>query len=296
MCQTSLAVVCCGWMWIKRLCKNCLTCFLFSVSQVSKVMPADTFYFSILRHPVAMMESIFTYYKNIPAFQKAHSLDDFLNTCWKDYNSSARNNHYAHNILAFDFGFDNNIADGAKDLDERAAMAVTAIEMDFHLVLISDYFDESMILLRHALCWSLEDVISFRLNSRSEQTRHRVSPGTATKIKKWNTLDWRIYLHFNATFWHKVESLVGQETMKWEVSQLKKLRAKLADTCIKGGRAVDPSKIKEPDLKPFQYGDAVIQGFNLNSHLDRQTKTSCKRLITPELQYTNNLYMKQFQA
>ncbi|XP_045930010.1 galactose-3-O-sulfotransferase 2 [Micropterus dolomieu] len=266
----------------------------FRKSEVAKVMPEDTFYFSILRHPVAMMESIFMYYKSIPAFHKTHSLNEFLDNSWRNYNSSVNNNHYAHNILAFDFGFDNNVAADAGDLEHRIGMAIAAIEQDFHLILISEYFDESMILLKHALCWSVEDVVYFKLNSRSELTRHPLLPNTAEKIKRWNALDWRIYLHFNTTFWHKVYSLVGQEQMKKEVSQLRELQAKLANTCLKDGRAVDPSQIKDAGLKPFQYGAAVIQGYNLNPHLDRHTKTKCQRLITPELQYTDRLYTQQF--
>ncbi|XP_044211074.1 galactose-3-O-sulfotransferase 2 isoform X1 [Thunnus albacares] len=266
----------------------------FRKAEVAKVMPADTFYFSILRHPVAMMESIYIYYKSIPAFHKTHSLDDFLDNSWQNYNSSVTNNHYAHNILSFDFGFDNNIRAGAEDLEERASVAIAAIERDFHLILISEYFDESMVLLKHALCWSLDDVVSFKLNSRSERTRHPLLPSTAEKIKRWNALDWRIYLHFNTTFWHKVDSLIGQEQMKREVSQLRELQAKLAISCLKDGGAVDPSQIKDAGLKPFQYGAAVIQGYNLNPHIDRQTKTKCQRLITPELQYTDRLYTQQF--
>ncbi|XP_053177195.1 galactose-3-O-sulfotransferase 2 [Scomber japonicus] len=266
----------------------------FRKSEVAKVMPADTFYFSILRHPVAMMESIFIYYKSIQAFHKTHSLDDFLDNSSQNYNSSVTNNHYAHNILSFDFGFDNNIRAGAEDLEERVSMAIAAIERDFQLILISEYFDESMVLLKHALCWSLDDVVSFKLNSRSERTRHPLSPNTAEKIKGWNALDWKIYLHFNTTFWHKVDSLVGQEQMKREVSQLRELQTKLASTCLKDGGAVDPSQIKDAALKPFQYGAAVIQGYNLNPHIDTQTKTKCQRLITPELQYTDLLYTQQF--
>ncbi|KAM7413786.1 hypothetical protein PAMA_020922 [Pampus argenteus] len=266
----------------------------FRKSEVSKVMPLDTFYFSILRHPVAMMESIFIYYKSIPAFHKAHSLDDFLDNSWQNYNSSVPNNHYAHNILAFDFGFDNNVRTETEDLEQRASLAIAAIEQDFQLILISEYFDESMVLLKHALCWSLNDVVSFKLNSRSEQTRHPLLLNTAEKIKKWNALDWMIYLHFNTTFWHKVDSLVGQEQMKREVSQLRELQAKLANICLKDGGAVDPSQIKDAELKPFQYGAAVIQGYNLNPYMDRQTKTNCQRLITPELQYTDRLYTQQF--
>lgn len=257
-------------------------------------MPDNTFYFSILRHPVSMMESIFIYYKAIPAFHKTRSLDNFLDNSWRSYNTSATNNHYAHNILAFDFGLDNNVAADAADLEARVSRAVAAIEQDFHLILISEYFDESMVLLRHVLCWSLDDVVSFKLNSRSQETRHELSADTPEKIKRWNALDWRIYLHFNATFWHKVDQLVGPERMKTEVSQLRQLRVQLANTCLKDGRAVNPSQIKDAGLKPFQYGAAVIQGYNLNPDLDPETRSRCERLVTPELQYTEHLYTQQF--
>lgn len=257
-------------------------------------MPAGTFYFSILRHPVSMMESLFTYYKSIPAFHQTRSLDSFLENSWRSYNASVANNHYAHNVLAFDFGFDNNVDEDAADFGDRVRAAIAAIQRDFHLILISEYFDESMILLKHALCWSLEDVLSFKLNSRSKQTRRELSSETAEKVRRWNALDWSIYLHFNATFWHRVKSQIGNERMKREVLRLRELQAKLANTCLKEGEAVDPAHIKDAGLKPFQYGAAVIQGYNLNSQIDELTKTKCQRFITPELQYTNRLYSQQF--
>lgn len=257
-------------------------------------MPADTFYFSILRHPVSMMESIFIYYKSIPAFQKTYSLDSFLENSWRSYNASITNNHFARNALAFDFGFDNNVNEDGEHFGDRARMAIATIQREFHLVLISEYFDESMVLLRHALCWSLEDVVSFKLNSRNIQTRHPLLTNTTEKIKRWNALDWRIYLHFNTTFWHKVESQIGKEQMKREVFQLRELQTKLAHTCLKEGKAVDPSHIKDDELKPFQSGAAVIQGYNLNPNIDELTKTKCQRFITPELQYTYHLYTRQF--
>ncbi|KAF7658427.1 hypothetical protein LDENG_00013070 [Lucifuga dentata] len=126
--------------------------------QVAKVMPEDSFYFSIIRHPVEMMESVFMYFKNIPAFHKASSLEDFLDNGSQTYNSSLTYNHFAHNLVAFDFGFDNNVVADSVDLEKRASITIAAIEQDFHLILISEYFDESMILLKHALCWSMDDL------------------------------------------------------------------------------------------------------------------------------------------
>ncbi|CAN9511185.1 unnamed protein product [Ophioblennius macclurei] len=264
----------------------------FRKSEVAKVMPLDTFYFSIMRNPVTMMESLFIYYKSIAAFHKSPTLDKFLDDNMNNFDYSS--NNYAHNNLAFDFGLDNNVTAGTGDLEKRAATAIEVIEQDFNLILISEYFEESMILLRRALCWSLEDVASFRVNSRNDKSRLSLSPETGEKIKKWNALDWRIYLHFNATFWQKVDTLVGRENMKREVSELREIQAKLANTCLKDGRAVDPSQIKDKGLKPFQYGAAIIQGYNLNPNLDGDTKAKCQRLITPELQYTDRLYYKLF--
>ncbi|XP_036393169.1 galactose-3-O-sulfotransferase 2 [Megalops cyprinoides] len=262
----------------------------FMPSEVKKVMPEDTFYFSILRNPIPMMESIFTYYKSIPAFHKARTLDDFLNNAWQTYNKSQSNNHYGKNLLTFDFGFNNT----AVDIERQTSLSVSMIEQNFHLILISEYFDESMILLKNALCWSLDDVVSFKLNSRSNRTRHELSPETMEKIKEWNSLDWRIYLHFNATFWRKVEEMVGLENMRQEVARLQDRQKQLMKTCIREGGAVDPSQVKDSALKPFQYGAAVIQGYNLNPGLDNATKKHCQDLITPELQYTAALYTKQF--
>ncbi|XP_060902185.1 galactose-3-O-sulfotransferase 2 isoform X2 [Labrus mixtus] len=266
----------------------------FRKSEVAKVMPEDTFYFSILRHPVAMMESLYTYYKSIAVFRKTFNLDNFLDNSLTNYMSAVSRNHYAHNTLAFDFGLNNNITSYADDLEERASMAIAAIKQDFHLILISEYFDESLILLKHALCWSLEDVVSFKLNSRSDRSRQPLLQSTAEKIKRWNALDWRIYLHFNNTFWYTVKSLIGEEQLKREVNTLRALQAKLANVCLKGGGAVDPSQLKDHKLKPYQSGKAIIQGYNLNPLTDIQTKHKCMRLITPELQYTKLLYNKQF--
>nr|XP_061797065.1 galactose-3-O-sulfotransferase 2-like [Nerophis lumbriciformis] len=266
----------------------------FRKTEVAKVMPADSFYFSIIRNPVDMMDSIFIYYKSIPAFHKTSSLDDFLNKSSQNYNSSVPSNHYAHNILAFDFGFDNNVTADSKDLEEKSNTSIAAIEQDFHLILVLEYFEESMILLKHTLCWSLDDILSFKLNSRSQRTRGPLLPTTADKIKRWNALDWRIYLHFNRTFWHKVDTLVGRDQMKVEVAQLKKRQAELANKCLKDGGPVDPLQVKEARLKPFQYGAAVIQGYNLNPNMTAESKIKCERLITPELQYTDILYARQF--
>ncbi|XP_048017525.1 galactose-3-O-sulfotransferase 2 isoform X2 [Megalobrama amblycephala] len=266
----------------------------FSSQEVRKLMPKDTFYFSILRNPVAMMESLFVYYKAIPAFRVVKSLEEFLIQGGRSYNASVPNNHYARNILTFDFGLDNTAPENDTELDRRSAEVIAAVERDFPLILISEYFDESLVLLKHALCWSLDDVSSFRLNSRSERSRRPLSAETTERVKQWNSLDWRLYQHFNATFWKRIDSTLGHMKLQEEVELLRAKRMKLEQMCLQEGGAVDPVKVQDSSLKPFQYGAAVIQGYNLRLGLNNDTRRLCQRLITPELQYTSALYTKQF--
>ncbi|XP_059390052.1 galactose-3-O-sulfotransferase 2-like [Carassius carassius] len=266
----------------------------FRSQEVRKVMPKDTFYFSILRNPVAMMESLFVYYKAIPAFRAVKSLEEFLIQGGRSYNASVPYNHYARNILTFDFGLDNTAPKKNIELDKRSAEVIAAVERDFPLILISEYFDESLVLLKHALCWSLDDVLSFRLNSRSERSRRPLRTETAERLKEWSSLDWRLYQHFNATFWKRIESTLGRAKLQQEVMLLRAKRRTLEKMCLQEGGAVDPVHVQDSSLKPFQYGVAVIQGYNLRLGLNNDTRQLCQRLITPELQYTSALYTKQF--
>ena len=258
-------------------------------------MPEDTFYFSIMRHPVTMLESAFTYYKSIEAFRNATSLEHFLDRCWWNFKPRVAENQYAHNNLAFDFGFDSDVTYNSTDLEERAQAAVASVERQFHLVLILEYFDESMVLLKRALCWSLDDVVSFRLNSRSERSRRAPPPHIEAKVAAWNALDWRLYVHFNTTFWRRVDADVGREEMAREVGRLRRRREELQAACLQEGGPVNPEHVKDVRLKPFQYGKAVIQGYNLKEALEGRAKMKCQKLITPELQYSDYLYRKQFE-
>ncbi|XP_029442588.1 galactose-3-O-sulfotransferase 2-like [Rhinatrema bivittatum] len=262
----------------------------FRQSEIEKVMPNDSFYFSILRNPVHLMESSFAYFNEAQAFQKAETLDKFLDQPLQFYNASDRQSGIVKNLMTFDFGFNNNGNSSAKD----AQLNIEAIENMFDLILIAEYFDESMVLLKEALCWNLDDVVYFPLNSRSKQRRTPLSNNTIEKIKSWNKLDWELYIHFNRTFWARIDQTIGRERMQQEVKKLHKRREELARTCLQGEGMIDSQQIKDLLLAPYQHGRARILGYNLKPELDKVTRQQCIRLIIPEVQYGHSLYKKQF--
>ncbi|XP_061922187.1 galactose-3-O-sulfotransferase 4 isoform X1 [Entelurus aequoreus] len=292
----------------------------FNKPEVEKVMPADTFYFSIIRDPVAMAESSFAYYKEVaPAFRKAKTLGDFADDPWKYYDPRARNNHYARNLLWFDFGMDHN-ANFSVSLARRGE---ALIRHNFKLVLMSEFFDQSMILLRHALCWPLDAVVSFSLNARQQkpgvgvgisetwvgkirgaggqgggrgrsQSNPVLTEDQRVKLRQWNALDWFLYDAFNRTFWEDVDKF-GKSRMEQEVGLLQMRREALARVCLRdGGKPVEAHRIRDKTIRPFQSGLVKILGYELQPGLNNATRTACLRMIRPEIQYKDVLDAKQF--
>ncbi|KAL6490611.1 hypothetical protein MHYP_G00009560 [Metynnis hypsauchen] len=277
----------------------------FNKPEVEKVMPADTFYFSILRDPVALAESSYAYYKNVaPAFRRAKGLGDFADNPRKYYDPRLRNNHYARNLLWYDFGLDHN-ANFSVSLAKRGE---ATIRRNFRLILLSEYFDQSMVLLRHALCWPLDAVVSFSLNARQQMPKGRsvwvgkaaaLAPLALTeeqrqKLREWNALDWHLYQAFNHTFWAEVERF-GRARMEAEVILLRSRREILARVCLRdGGQPVEASRIRDKAIRPFQSGLVKILGYELQPGLDNATKEACLRMIRPEIQYKDLLDLRQF--
>ena len=228
----------------------------FFSKQVQKVMPRDTFYFSILRNPVFQLESSFIYYKDYaPAFQRAKSLDEFLADPWKYYNASVSlKNVYAKNNMWFDFGFDNNAPADMDYVRKRLA----EVEQRFHLVLIADYFDESMVLLRRRLRWQLDDVVSFKLNVRSQSTVSHLTPESQERVQHWCALDWQLYQHFNRTFWTQLHAELSPRQLTEEVEQLRERQRELMALCLQDPEPKNLTHIDDRNLRPYQSGKAKI--------------------------------------
>ncbi|XP_073530398.1 galactose-3-O-sulfotransferase 2-like isoform X1 [Phyllobates terribilis] len=256
----------------------------FKFTEVEKVMPEDTFYFTILRNPISQMESSFSYFKLHESFQKAKNLEDFLNNSKIFYTNTNKLTNLAKNSMTFDLGFELNGS------PEESVLAWHAMDNIFDLVLITEYYDESLILLKDALCWSFYDVLSFPLNSRSNSTKKTLTLETQEKIKSWNHLDWEMYVYFNNSFWKRVQTF-GVERMEREVKELQKIRTLMSKKCLED--EVDPAKLRDKSMMPYQSGVAKILGYNLKIGLSGDDELLCQRLITPELQYNTILQNKQ---
>lgn len=261
----------------------------FDRAEVQRVMPNDSFYFSIIRDPATLAESAFSYYRSItPAFRNAPSLQSFLESPERFYKAGIRGNHYAKNLQWFDFGLP-----PVSDADSLAS-ALDTLDQTFSMVLVAEHFDESMVLLREALCWPEEAITSFIHNGRAAEDVPKLSPAQSQRLRLWNDLDWALYVHINRSFWQRVRAF-GVARMESEVSRLRQRREEASRRCLQGGGPIPAPAITDGRLRPFQPpGRARIMGYQLRPGLSGEERERCAQMATPELQYKDILDRWQF--
>uniref|UniRef100_A0A8C7ZBH8 Galactose-3-O-sulfotransferase 1a n=1 Tax=Oryzias sinensis TaxID=183150 RepID=A0A8C7ZBH8_9TELE len=261
----------------------------FNTPELAKLLPADTTYITILRDPAELFESSFHYFGRLVPFtwkiQGEDKLTEFLLDPQSYFDAESYNSHYLKNLLFFDFGQDNTLDPGDPQVDE----GIRSISDRFHLVMLVEYFEESLLLLKDALCWEMDDLLFFKLNVRKGSTVSKLTAELRAKALEWNAIDWKLYQHFNQTFWKKVDAY-GRQRMANDVAELKKRNKRMASICIEGGHAVEAGSILETDMQPWQpIGSNSIMGYNLKKNVDKAHLKLCRKMLMPEIQYLSEL-------
>ncbi|XP_042340442.1 galactosylceramide sulfotransferase-like [Plectropomus leopardus] len=261
----------------------------FNAPEVAKVLPRDTFYITILRDPAELFESSFHYFGHVvPLTWRIPGEDtmaEFLRDPNQYFSPDGINSFYLKNLLFFDLGQDNTLDPD----DPRVEENIKVIAERFHLVMLMEHFEESLILLKDALCWEMDDLLFFKLNSRKESTVSKLTLELRAKALQWNAIDWKLYTHFNLTFWKKVKAY-GRTRMAQDVAELRRRNRELVEICIEGGHAVEAGSIHDADMQPWQpIGEKSIEGYNLKKNVDKSYQELCRKMLTPEIQYLTDL-------
>ena len=152
----------------------------------------DAFYFSLLREPVAMFRSFWDFYKLHDDYKM--SLEEYATKYIakeiKYKNKTRRSRGY--NQMLTDFGMDfeqihPNPLLGVKDKDgvKNVLNYIKQIDRNFDLIILTGkaYYEDSIILLKHALCWNYEDIIGVKQNVMKKSKKSSMSNRAKTNIK-----------------------------------------------------------------------------------------------------------------
>ncbi|XP_077987565.1 galactosylceramide sulfotransferase-like [Glandiceps talaboti] len=254
----------------------------------SSIMPKDSVYITIIRDPITQFESFFTQMQieklfRIPGKDDKPSFKTFLEKPETYYNIQPVNiRMWSRNPMLFDLGITYQDTMLLRQINKY----VEFLDSKFDFVMLTEFFDESLILLKKFLCLDIEDITYFPHSVRSA-TSHYVdtaAEGLDSSVLRWNLGDTRLYQHFR----EKILCLInqyGKRKMRNEVMKLRDINEKLYEFCI--------AEIEHDSTNVWSPSNVRAIGYKLKTGLEKNPR--CVNMIKSEHRYTGEFRNKYSQ-
>lgn len=246
----------------------------FHQSKIENFMPQDTVYVAVLRDPITLFESMYSYYKLEEHY--GMTIDSLLSMPEEWLTTHPRYcDKIGLNQIAFDFGLNET---DFNDIPKLRSY-VQKLDQRFDLVMFTEYFDESLILLKHQLNLTINDIVHAKHNQRMASEKRHLNDTMRRSLTKINRADHFIYNYFLDIFLEKVNNF-GIERMTREINELKRAINRWAKVCnfIKTSAEND-------------VGDHLVNDHLLGTHLSNVTQF-CENLVKDELSFTQELQQR----
>ena len=198
--------------------------------EMEAVVP-DATYVTIIRDPVSQFESAFAYYdiaKKLGLSRYDNPLAEFMKKPRTYFNMRTFDYYWQilRNSQIYDLGLNHADHDNECVVDSK----ISTLERELDLVMLTEYFPESLILLKKLLCWDFEDILYVSNRVRSSKYRVDLPTDLKDKIRQWNSADRKLYEHFNKTFWRRVKEY-GPEFSK-DLAIFRRKQLEVREECI----------------------------------------------------------------
>ena len=239
-------------------------------------------YVTILRNPVEQYESAFNYMGlgDIYGFgtDPRMALELFLNTGieFKDVFRTA-STRLARNPMSFDLGLAYKFHQNVTAINNYIAF----LDKEFDLVMITDYFDESVVLLKRLLSWELDDILYFKSNERQDQEKAvGLTDQVKDKIRRWNAADDLMFRYFNQTFWRKIKK--EGKGFYDDLEAFRRKREQVSSSCL-----------TNTTILQRQYSKKYVKAVSLKQNLRTEIREQCERMTRSENSYLAQLRRKR---
>ena len=140
-------------------------------------------YVTIIRSPVSHFDSVFYWFKlerYLGLSRESNPLRAFLRAPKLPTTFPVPHLHLLRNPALFELGLDYKYFQNLTVVKRY----INFIDKEFDLVMINDYYDESLILLKELLCWELEDIWYVK-----QKVRQKKSPSKWGSEEKYLVLE-----------------------------------------------------------------------------------------------------------
>ncbi|XP_035689130.1 galactosylceramide sulfotransferase-like [Branchiostoma floridae] len=217
---------------------------IFDSQKFHSMFSSNAVYITILREPLSQLKSVWNYYKLSKKFNISEEGTDgiakFLDNPGKYDMACGHGARYpfcfTRNSVAVDLGFsmqENMDTPSLEDQVQRQHKSkafVRQIEEHFSLVMIMEHFDESLVLLKREMCWTLKDILYYVANTRSYTWRqHNLPKLQKEQHKQWSYVDYALYEYFNTSLWNKIGQ--ADNDFNGELGFFRHVNAKMKKHC-----------------------------------------------------------------
>eukprot|EP00058_Branchiostoma_floridae_P021239 XP_002606729.1 hypothetical protein BRAFLDRAFT_82369 [Branchiostoma floridae] len=181
---------------------------IMNKTAMDRLMAPGTRYIGIVRHPLEHFRSMYFYQRQNSKVKKGNPLGSYLdrNVNYKPRKRDIKTKPFSHqgNFQAYTLGFP-RLLFGSRNRSQIEETLRT-VGSWYSIVLITEYWEESLVLLRRTFCWTMYDILHTTKRIHSLDNPKKSVPLTDKQKethRKLSPMDYLIYEHFNRTFWER---------------------------------------------------------------------------------------------
>ena len=262
------------YRWSTRKPNMLIDHAVLAEQDMAELMPGNTVYISCIRHPFAQLRSSYAFFSKFglsrftgipdtsfnPVNEYVSELDKYeqayqmnkarINKCHPDGFSIHRN--IMSHFLGMPLGFPAGTANISGDV-EAIQRYIQHLDDKFTFIMITEYFIESLIMLRRLMCWTFKDIVFINQNVIQYKDKFDPIPDHILKThQRWSNADYMLYEYFNSSLWRRINN-EGVEDFFDEVKTFKRVQNQVTNYCAALFQMRDPNRIP-PYLNETKFG------------------------------------------
>jgi hypothetical protein len=212
------------------------------------VLPQDSVFVGTIREPFSHFISTLDYFNPRPITNIKAMVDpvDPVGTFLKNpkkYEYYNPRYSFINNRLSIEYGVNPDIIQN-RDFAAFDQYLTEVLAKDFKVVILAEMFDESLVMMRRKLNWTLQDIMYAVKNVRSVAKSHRYATTDEHRLlhKSYAPFDYLLYDFFKAKLHRQIEE--EGDSFQEEVDNFKDIRKYVENFCH-----VAPRRIKSVQVE-----------------------------------------------
>ncbi|XP_067927935.1 galactose-3-O-sulfotransferase 2-like [Watersipora subatra] len=260
---------------------------IYNKQEMLNVMKPNPSFITILRDPIALFKSAYKYY-NMQSYCFNTTVERIkFSPNYKTFKTGVcpMTRTPVRNLQAFDLG----LSLFNMDKEEAIKLLIQDIDQTMTVVLITERFDESLILLKKIFNWTMDDIVYFKQNAQDPKLVHpvQVTNEADNDILQFNYADYLIYSHFSQKLDRQLKEHFNESQLQKELQMLHELQAEHQRNCVQQMASANSSIFlsRSSSYSLFRpYGGNTL-GYVLKPNALQDV--NCRLLAMPELTLTH---------